>query len=442
MNTRKQVLIMSALLMLMLVVVGIYGAWYPSRETGAEEHFEEQTAERGAILFARNCRLCHGDVGEGGSLGARLAAAPALDRPQLQGFAEASVKGTGTNPDVPVTVAANVTAAATEIKVKPAGSAIKGGSLIMIDDEQIEVTGVDGDTLTVKRGAGHTTAAAHNADASLLLFDQAALNQEMKLITNTITCGRVGSAMPAWAQSQGGPLSDEQIRQLMVVITQDYWDLVKEEVDVEDFRTVLTESVDGSATTIEVADITVINEKEAIRIGDERLRVGTKVPMNGKQGILTVERGVLKSTPIDHAEGEKVYFFPEVAEPAINQSSCGQTARPQTPSEPPGLIDSYTGTNTIEVTAQGVQFTTKTITAPANTSIRVRLHNNDDGVDHNIAFYASSTATSAPLVAGSIGTTFPGVATDDTVFTTPGPGSYFFHCDVHPTTMTGTFTVQ
>ena len=43
--------------------------------------------------------------------------------------------------------------------------------------------------------------------------------------------------MPAWSQAQGGPLSDEQIRQLMVVITQDYWDLVKAEVDVEDVRT-------------------------------------------------------------------------------------------------------------------------------------------------------------------------------------------------------------
>ena len=88
MNTRKQVLIMSALLMVMLMVVGVYAAWYPSRETDAEAHFEEQTAERGAILFARNCRLCHGDVGEGGPR-RPPAAAPALDRPDLQGFAEA-----------------------------------------------------------------------------------------------------------------------------------------------------------------------------------------------------------------------------------------------------------------------------------------------------------------------------------------------------------------
>jgi mono/diheme cytochrome c family protein len=433
---------MSALLMLMLVAIGIYGAWYPSRETDAEAHFEELTAERGSILFARNCRLCHGDVGEGGSLGARLAAAPALDRPDLMGFADATVKGTGGAADQTVVLSENVTAAATQVKITPAGSAIKGGSIILVDDERMEVTGVDGVNLTVKRGQGHTTAAAHSAQATVMLFDQATLTSTERLITNTIACGRVGTAMPAWAQIHGGPLSDEQIRQLMVVITQDYWEMVKHEVDIEDLRTELTAAVTDNATTIEVEDVTVFNPKDAIRIGDERMRVGSAVKLNGNAGILTVERGVLKSTPIDHAEGEEVFYFPEVAEPAINQASCGQTARAPQPTEPPGLIDSYTGNTTIEVVAQGVQFNTRTISAPANTSIRIRLDNQDAGVDHNIAFYQSATATTAPLVAGSIGTTFPGVAVDDTVFTTPAAGSYFFRCDVHPTSMTGTFSVQ
>src|SRR5688572_16098886 len=127
MNTRKQVMIMSALLLLMLVTVGIYGAWYPHRETDAEEHFEEATAERGAILFARNCRLCHGDVGEGGALGARLAAAPALDRPQLQGFVEAKA-----------TVTSAVNATATTVPVS-SNTLIKTGGTIMIDEERMLV---------------------------------------------------------------------------------------------------------------------------------------------------------------------------------------------------------------------------------------------------------------------------------------------------------------
>ena len=48
MNTRKQVLIMSALLLMMLIAIGIYAAWYPGRATDAEAHFQEQTSERGS----------------------------------------------------------------------------------------------------------------------------------------------------------------------------------------------------------------------------------------------------------------------------------------------------------------------------------------------------------------------------------------------------------
>jgi len=92
MNTRKQVLIMSALLALMLVLTGVYAAWYPSRAIDAADYFDERTSERGAIIFARNCRLCHGDVGEGGSLGGRLPAAPALHRSDLQGFVDSKEK--------------------------------------------------------------------------------------------------------------------------------------------------------------------------------------------------------------------------------------------------------------------------------------------------------------------------------------------------------------
>lgn len=430
MNTRKQVLIMSALLMLMLITIGIYGAWYPSRETDAEAYFEEATAERGSILFARNCRLCHGDIGQGGAAGARLPSAPALDRSVLQGFDDSNT-----------TTTANITARGTTLSVSN-GAAFKAGSLIIVDEERMKVTAVSGNDLTVQRAQGHTEAEPHFSDSPVLLFDEAFLNDQLTMMRNTIVCGRVGTAMPAWSQEHGGPLSDEQIRQLLVLISNDYWDLVEHEVDIEDKRTELAASIDGEEQVIEVKDITVLNEGEAYRIGEERMRVTLKVVTPGeKEGTVVVERGVLGTIPADHAEGETVFLFPEVAEPAILQTSCGQTARPATPSEPPGLIEPFDGL-TIEVVAQNILFDLKTITAPANTQIRVRLDNKDVGVDHNIAFYPSATNTSTPLVAGAIGTIYPGPGVDDTVFTTPAAGSYFFRCDVHPTSMTGTFTVQ
>ncbi len=125
MNTRKQVLLMSALLLLALVVVGVYGAWYPYREADATEHFAEQTAERGSILFAQNCRLCHGNVGEGGALGGRLAAAPALHRADLQGFT-----------DINVTLTSNVNTSTDTIPVN-AVTRLQGGQTILIDEERM-----------------------------------------------------------------------------------------------------------------------------------------------------------------------------------------------------------------------------------------------------------------------------------------------------------------
>src|SRR3990172_3283568 len=295
MNTRKQVLIMSVLLMLTLIIVGIYGAWYPSRESDAEEEFAERTSERAAILFARNCRLCHGDVGEGGSLGGRLAAAPALDRAALQGFADSKAP-----------LAADAGDADTEIKVTDAKK-FEAGDVILVEEERLEVTRVDADAnvLQVARGVEHTEAGFHAKDAAILLFDLQLLTApsgKIKLITNTITCGRVGTAMQVWGQTQGGTLSDEQIRQLTVLITKGRWDLVKEEVDVED------------------------------RVSAELLQAVTEDeegnPLKDKSGFLRVERGVLRTAPQEHAVDTVIFRFPQPAAPTLLQSSCGQTAPP------------------------------------------------------------------------------------------------------------------
>ncbi|MCY4638837.1 MAG: c-type cytochrome [Chloroflexi bacterium] len=47
-------------------------------------------------------------------------------------------------------------------------------------------------------------------------------------LANTITCGRSGTFMPAWGEHFGGTLSDTQIGQLVTLITNGRWDLVRE----------------------------------------------------------------------------------------------------------------------------------------------------------------------------------------------------------------------
>ena len=433
MNTRKQVFAMTALMMVTLIIIGIYGAWLPSRETDAAVDFEEKTAGRGSILFARNCRLCHGDVAEGGSLGGRLPAAAPLDRSSLQGFVDSKT-----------TLDGSLDAGSAEVLVKD-GSRFSEGKTILISTERMEVRDVDGNTLRVKRATGHTEELNHFDDATILILDAQTLTETQTLITNTITCGRVGTAMPAWAQSQGGPISDEQIRQLMVLITTGRWDLVKEEADLEDTTgfTIAEGGISAESTLIGAPDVLAFSEGEALRIGAERLRV-IDVPAvdrgtGDKSGFIEVERGVLGTASLAHDEGTVVYRFPEISEPSINQASCGQTARASAPVGTPGLIEDFEGQE-VEIAAFNIAFDTDEITVSVGGDVRIRFDHQDTGVEHNVAVYASATDLT-PVSDGSVGVLFPGPEVDDTVFEIPEAGTYFFRCDVHPTLMTGTFTV-
>lgn len=83
-------------------------------------------------------------------------------------------------------------------------------------------------------------------------------------------------------------------------------------------------------------------------------------------------------------------------------------------------------------------FDTDTLTATANTSITVE-YLNDTAIPHNIHFYDGPDDT-APSLAQTAVVTGPG-NTQSVTFTTPGPGSYFFRCDVHPLQMVGTLVV-
>lgn len=434
MNTRKQVLIMSALLLVMLVTVAAYAAWYPSRASDAKDKFEEASAERAAITFARQCRLCHGDVGEGGALGGRLPAAPALNRPDLQGF-----------KDSEGVLEEEMTVSATTLEVDNVEN-ITDGVVILIDEERMEVTNIDGNTLTVKRGVEHTEPAGHFADATVYFADETTLANSIRLITNTITCGRVGTAMPAWAQEQGGPLSDEQIRQLMVLITTARWDLAEEHAEEEDAFTVsLLEPLTPDTITMRVSDVTRFTDEDAIRIGEERMRIkelpNVSPTAADKSGLIQVERGILGTFAEDHGTDATIYRFPEPSNPATLESSCGQTARAPAPQGTPGLVEPFTG-QTVEIAALNVAFDKDELAVNTGGQVRIRFSNNE-AVPHNIAVYEDDSAPVTPVASGSVGVTFEGPnVVDDTVFDIPDAGTYFFRCDVHPTLMTGDFIVR
>jgi plastocyanin len=72
-----------------------------------------------------------------------------------------------------------------------------------------------------------------------------------------------------------------------------------------------------------------------------------------------------------------------------------------------------------------------------NVPIELEFDNQDPGVGHNVEVF-DGPDDSAPVVLK--GEVITGPAT--TTYTIPGlsPGEYFFHCRIHPTTMTGTMT--
>ena len=84
-------------------------------------------------------------------------------------------------------------------------------------------------------------------------------------------------------------------------------------------------------------------------------------------------------------------------------------------------------------------FVPNALDAPAETDVTLR-YLNDSNVPHNIHVFEGSDNT-APSIGATAVVTGPG-ATEDLTFTTPAPGDYYFLCDVHGPSMSGTIRVQ
>ena len=75
--------------------------------------------------------------------------------------------------------------------------------------------------------------------------------------------------------------------------------------------------------------------------------------------------------------------------------------------------------------------------APADQPFTITFDNEDADIPHNIQIFTDSTTTKSL----DKGPTVTGVDTQTYDVGELAAGSYYFHCDFHPTTMTGTFAV-
>jgi LysM repeat protein/plastocyanin/mono/diheme cytochrome c family protein len=128
-NTQKQIVLIVALFFIFVGGCAAYTAIdLPVRAPDQQKWTDEQSIERGALLYANNCRTCHGNKGDGGI-------GPALNRADFQ-------------------------------------------------------------------------------DQDPLL-----LRQNRDLVRRTLQCGRAGTLMPAWLNTNGGALNAIQIEHLVNLIT-------------------------------------------------------------------------------------------------------------------------------------------------------------------------------------------------------------------------------
>ena len=159
-------------------------------------------------------------------------------------------------------------------------------------------------------------------------------------------------------------------------------------------------------------------------------------PVTFLGGITGIQPGgdVVAVTTIDLADGEYVLAGPGKAPPASFTVGAGGI-----PSASAAASTNCTpGGTDLTLTAQDAAFSTGCLAAPADTAFTIAFDNEDANVPHNVAIYPDDDGSAKALFTGDIVT---GVA--DATYDVPAldAGTYRFQCDVHPTTMTGTFVV-
>ena len=105
------------------------------------------------------------------------------------------------------------------------------------------------------------------------------------------------------------------------------------------------------------------------------------------------------------------------------------------PSEGPAPTDNECGADgetALEITAENIAFSTNCLVAPAGEDFTIE-YSNLEAVPHNLALYLEQ---GGELIAGT--EVAAGPLDDPLDVAALDPGSYYFQCDVHPTTMLGT----
>ncbi|MDI6876560.1 MAG: fasciclin domain-containing protein [Methanomicrobiales archaeon] len=164
---------------------------------------------------------------------------------------------------------------------------------------------------------------------------------------------------------------------------------------------------------------------------------GSNLTVNITDGVVMVDNASVITADIPAGNGVIHAIDAVLIPPDVNLTALIPTTPMQTPAVEP---TPPAGQNvTVDLVAEGIAFDQNTITVPAGANVTMNFENRDEGIPHNFAAYTTSAATE-PIFVGEVIT---GVDSITYTFTAPEePGTYFFRCDVHPTTMTGSLVVE
>ena len=116
-----------------------------------------------------------------------------------------------------------------------------------------------------------------------------------------------------------------------------------------------------------------------------------------------------------------------VATPKVEHAQSGPTAFAASITAPPGAA------------AKG--YSTTKLKFPADDPVDLKFDNEDPSVQHNFAIYSADPIKDPSAQALFTGSLETGPTTTTYKIKALTAGTYYFHCDVHPTTMNGTLTV-
>src|SRR5207245_71565 len=94
------------------------------------------------------------------------------------------------------------------------------------------------------------------------------------------------------------------------------------------------------------------------------------------------------------------------------------------------------------VVAASIKFDLKELTLKTNSAITIDVDNKDTGVPHTFTVWKSQADATANTAAAKIDDTGPFSAKSKLTFKTGPPGTLYFNCTIHPTSMFGTIKVS